>query len=171
MIFTRNETNVCSTIKKYLEDITSDVYCSKRCKVVHMILLYEYLLSTNVKRILPRPKFAKFCMSAMKKCDELRMEADDIKRHLGAWGLGLETYNIYNKLIEKLFEMKMFLKDNGVYYHPSPLPGYHNLVPTATAILTDLHAPAAAAPSKSPMEKESNPVLLRRSARLIAKHA
>lgn len=171
MIFTRNETKVCDTIKKYLEDLTSDVYCSKRCKVVHMISFYDYLLSTHVKRILLHPKFAKFCMSAMKKCDELRMEADDIKRRLGAWGLGLETYNIYTKLIEKLFEMKMFLKDNGVYCPPSPLPGYHNFVPTATAILTDLHAPAAAAPSKSPMEKESNPVLLRRSARLIAKHA
>jgi len=142
-----------------------------------MISFYDYLLSTNVKRILLHPKFAKFCVRAMKKCDEIRLEADDIKRCLGAWGLGLETYNVYNKLIEKLFEMKMFLKDNGVYCPPSPLPGYHNFVPIATAaIFTDLHAPAPSKSpmekeSKSPMEKESNPVLLRRSARLIAKHA
>lgn len=142
MIFTRNEMKVCDTIKKYLEDITSDVYCSKTCKVVHMTLLYDYLLSTHIKRILLRPKFAKLCVNVLKKCDQLRLEADDIKRHLGAWGMGLETYNVYNKLIERLLEMKMFLKDNGVcYYPPSPLTGYHNFVPTATAILTDLHAP------------------------------
>lgn len=171
MIYTRNETNVCNTIKKYLEDLTSDVYCSKRCKVVHMILMYEYMLSTHVKRILLHPKFAKFCVSAMKKCDELRMEAEQNKRLLGALGMGSETYNVYIKLIEKLFEMKMFLKDNGVYCPPpSPLPGYHNFVPTAPTV-TAILLTAAPAPSKSPMEKESNPVLLRRSARLIAKHA
>jgi len=54
----------------------------------------------------------------MNKCIDLNREADDHKRRLGAWGLGsLETYDEYNKLIEKLVEMMMFLEDNNV---PSP---------------------------------------------------
>lgn len=113
--------------------------------------MFNYMLSAEIKNILLRPQFAKLCVSVMNKCIQLNREADNEKRNLGAWGLGsLETYDEYNKLIEKLVEMMMFLEDHGV---PSPY-----------------------ASSKSPT-KQIKPVsikvkvLPRRSARLMAKAA
>ena len=81
----------------------------------------------------------------MNKCEELRQEAENHKSSLGLWGLGIETYNEYNKLIEKLISMMMFLEDNG---EPTP---YAN--------------------SKSPTKPVSTKVMLRKSARLMAKNA
>ena len=118
MIFTRSETNVCDTIKKYMTDIETDEFCSRIYKVKIVNEMFGYMLSAETKKILLRPRFAKFCVTLMNKCIDLNREADDHKRRLGAWGMGgLETYNEYNKLIEKLVEMMMFLEDNNV---PSP---------------------------------------------------
>ena len=118
MIFTRSETNVCDTIKKYMTDIETDEFCSRICKVKCVTEMFSYMLTAETKKILLRHKFAKFCVTLMNKCIDLNREADDHKRRLGAWGIGgIETYDEYNKLIEKLVEMMMFLEDNNV---PSP---------------------------------------------------
>jgi hypothetical protein len=81
----------------------------------------------------------------MQKCDDLRREAEDHKSSLGVWVMGPETYNEYNKLIENLIEMMMFLEDSGV---PTPY-----------------------ASSESPIKPVRIKVLPRRSARLMAKNA
>jgi len=118
MVYTRSETKVCDTIKKYMTDIETDEFCSRIYKVKIVNEMFGYMLSAETKKILLRPRFAKFCVTLMNKCIDLNREADDHKRRLGAWGLGsLETYDEYNKLIEKLVEMMMFLEDNNV---PSP---------------------------------------------------
>ena len=118
MVYTRSETKFCDTIKNYLTDIETNEFCSRICKVKYINAMFNYMLSAEIKNILLRPQFAKLCVSVMNKCIQLNREADNEKRNLGAWGLGsLETYDEYNKLIEKLVEMMMFLEDHGV---PSP---------------------------------------------------
>ena len=115
MVYTRSETNVCDMIKKYLHDNESEIFCSKMCKVNHVCEMFDYMLSSEVKKTLLHPKFSKFCVTLMKKCDDLNREAEELKHYLGAWGLGgIETYNAYNKLIEKLLEMMAWLEDHGV---------------------------------------------------------
>ena len=76
--------------------------------------MFSYMLSNQAKYILHRPQFANFRLTVMKKCDEIRLDAEDCKSRLGAWGLGIETYDEYNKLIDILLEMMMFLEDHGV---------------------------------------------------------
>ena len=115
MIFTRSETNVCDIIKKYLTDIETNEFCSRICKVKLIGEMFSYMLSPEVKCILSRSRFANFRIILMKKCDDVNREAENHKKNLGAWGMGgLETYNEYNKLIEKLIEMMIWLEDRGV---------------------------------------------------------
>ena len=111
---TRGIVNVCKTMKRYLEDIHSEQFCSKLCKANYMHTMFSYMLSNQAKYILLRPQFANFRLTVMKKCDEIRLDAEDCKSRLGAWGLGIETYDEYNKLIDILLEMMMFLEDHGV---------------------------------------------------------
>ena len=144
-MYMRSETQLCDTIKRYLVNIEADKFCSRGHKVAHINRMYTHMLSPNSKNILIRPRFANFRVMLMNKCEELRQEAENHKSSLGLWGLGIETYNEYNKLIEKLISMMMFLEDNG---EPTP---YAN--------------------SKSPTKPVSTKVMLRKSARLMAKNA
>ena len=149
-MLTRSSTKACDTIKKYMNNIHTEQFCSRRCKVVHLNALYSYMISDEVSHILLRPQFADFRLALMKKSDELRIDADNEKSRLGAWGLGgIETYNEYNKLIEKSIEMMMFLEDNGV-----PTPYASSKSPTKKV---------------KPVSINNVKVLPRRSARLMEK--
>ena len=109
--------------------------------------MFSYMLSNQAKYILLRPQFANFRLTVMKKCDEIRLDAEECKSRLGALGLGsLETYDEYNKLIDILLKM---MEDHGV-----PTPYASSKSPT------------------KPVRPVSIPVnvLPRRSARLMAKN-
>jgi len=105
------------------------------------------MLSNQAKYILLRPQFANFRLTVMKKCDEIRLDAEECKSRLGLGSL--ETYDEYSKLIDILLEMMMFLEDHGV-----PTPYASSKSPT------------------KPVRPVSIPVnvLPRRSARLMAKN-
>ena len=112
MVYTRSETKFCDTIKNYLTDIETNEFCSRICKVKYINAMFNYMLSAEIKNILLRHKFAKFHVSVMNKCIQLNREADEHKSRFGIWGLGgIETYDEYNKLIEKLVEMMMRKED------------------------------------------------------------
>ncbi len=139
----RSEAQMSRDLKVYLATLNKDEFCSRACRLVYMSAMYKHMLLPNSRNVLRRPRFAKFRTVLLLKCEELCQEAENHKSRLGRWGLGLETYNEYNKLIEKLIEMMMFLED-------------HHDVYTS---------------SRSPTKPVSTTLLRRHSARLMAKYA
>ena len=139
-MYTRSEAQMSRDLKLYLDKLNKDEFCTRACKLMYMSAMYQHMLLPNSRNVLLRPRFAKFRAVLLLKCDELCQEAENHKSRLG---MGLETYNEYNKLIEKLIEMMMFLEDNNDVYTSS----------------------------RSPTKPVSTTILLRKSARLMAKNA
>ena len=93
MIVTRSETKVCDTMKKYLDTMNkAGNFCNKTCRTAYMNAMYRYLLSEETKNILRRPRFTKFRVAIMNKCDELYQETY-YQQQQNAKGFYLHTDN------------------------------------------------------------------------------
>jgi len=140
-------------IKQHLKVLETTTSCCSKNRIETINELYEYMLTDATKQTLLLPPFSSFRLCFLKKTNELKTELwMQIQKEKS---VERQTKNL--ELLDNLIAMNCFLQEHQRQQQEQERQQQQQPRPPASA--------------RSPRKKVSTQVLLRRSARLMAKYA
>ena len=149
-------------IKQHLKVLETTTSCCSKNRIETINELYEYMLTDETKQTLLLPPFSSFRLCFLKKTNELKTELwMQIQKEKS---VERQTKNL--ELLDNLIAMNCFLQE-----HQRQQQEQQAQEQQKQEQQEQQKQPRPPASARSPRKKVSTQVLLRRSARLMAKYA